>query len=345
MPDESLVSICIPTYNRAGMVGKAIDSALAQSYTNIEVLVVDNASGDDIESVIAGYDDSRLQFFKNKENLGLFGNFNRCIELSKGKYIHILNSDDYINSNFTKTCVEFVETHPNVMMTFSSSVVLSDKEPIKVAVSDHDIIYPAPELFRNLLATEISVTCPSVMVRREVYDSVGSFSCEYPYAGDYYQWLKISKKFDAAFVANAIIYYREGDHTETFRLLHKSPLGYIDTIKIFIRIIDELGEEEEAFRRELNIAIRHHMRVCNNLWICRSDRMKSPYPLVFLGLSFNTWALIRSDSIIDRIKKFFDFIFILTIGFFFVLPGARFCLGTVSWLKQKIVRLLGKIKN
>lgn len=341
MPDESLVSICIPTYNRAGMVGKAIDSALAQSYTNIEVLVVDNASGDDIESVIAGYDDTRLRFFKNKENLGLFGNFNRCIELSKGKYIHILNSDDYIDSNFTKTCVEFLKAHPNVMMTFSSSVVLSDKEPIKVAVSDHDIIYPAPELFRMLL-TDNPVTCPSVMIRREVYDAVGLFSCEYPYGGDYYQWLKISKKFDAAFVANAILYYREGDHTETSRLLLKSPSGYIDTIKILIRIIDELGDEAAAYRSELNIAIRQHMRVCNNLWIWRSDMTKSPYPLVFLGLSFNTWALIRSDSVIDRIKKFFDFLFILTIGFFLVIPGGRFCLRIVSWLKQKIVSLFGK---
>jgi len=343
MSDESLVSICIPTYNRAGMVGKAIDSALAQSYTNIEVLVVDNASGDDIESVIAGYDDSRLQFFKNKENLGLFGNFNRCIELSKGKYIHILNSDDYIDSNFTKTCVELLETHPNVMMTFSSSVVISDKEPVKFAIFDHDIIFHAPELFRKLLANEIPITCPSVMVRREVYDAVGLFSCEYPYGGDYYQWLKISKKFDAAFVANAILYFREGDHTETFRLLLKSPLGYIDTIKIFIRIIDELGDEEAAYRRELNIAIRQHMRVCNNLWIWRSDMMKSPYPLVFLGLSFNTWALIRSDSVIGRIKKFFDFIFILIIGFFLVLPGGRFCLKILKLLKRELTQRIKKI--
>ena len=83
-----LVSICIPTYNRAGMVRKAIDSALSQSYQNIEVLVVDNASEDAIESVIAGYNDSRLQFFKNTKNLGIFGNFNRCIELSLS-LIHI----------------------------------------------------------------------------------------------------------------------------------------------------------------------------------------------------------------------------------------------------------------
>jgi glycosyltransferase involved in cell wall biosynthesis len=66
MNESPLVSICIPTYNRAGLVKKAIDSALSQTYTNIEILVVDNASTDNIEDIISDYSDVRLKFFKNK---------------------------------------------------------------------------------------------------------------------------------------------------------------------------------------------------------------------------------------------------------------------------------------
>ena len=121
-----LVSICIPTYNRAGMVSKAIDSALAQTYTNVEVLVVDNASSDTIESLMAAYSDPRVKFHRNAHNLGMFGNFNRCIESAKGKYIHILHSDDYIDAGFTETCVAFLEAHPDVGMTFGSALSVPD---------------------------------------------------------------------------------------------------------------------------------------------------------------------------------------------------------------------------
>jgi glycosyltransferase involved in cell wall biosynthesis len=327
MAEFPLVSICIPTYNRAGMVGKAIDSALSQSYPNIEVLVVDNASQDNIESVIVGYHDPRLKFFQNKKNLGIFGNFNRCIELSKGKYIHILHSDDYIDSDFTKTCVDFMESHPGVMMTFGSAWYLSDNEQSKIAVSDHDIIYSAPDGFRKILETGNMIICPSVMMKREVYDSVGLYSCEYPYAGDLYQWLKISRSFDFAFVANATLFYRQGDHSESFQLLQKTPIGYVDFYKIYSRIIDELGDDVASYRRELNIAIRSDMHACINAGRWESDRMKSFSPLVFLGFALILWTLIRPDSNKVRINKFLDFIVIIFyIGFSFLLLGVRSCL-------------------
>ena len=90
MTDEPLVSICIPTYNRAGMIGRAIESALGQTHRNIEVIVVDNASSDNTDAIVAAYSDKRLTYIKNERNLGLFGNFNRCIELATGKFLHIL---------------------------------------------------------------------------------------------------------------------------------------------------------------------------------------------------------------------------------------------------------------
>jgi glycosyltransferase involved in cell wall biosynthesis len=335
-----LVSICIPTYNRAKFVSKAIDSALSQSYQNIEILVVDNASHDEIESVIAHYQDPRLKFFKNSRNLGMYGNFNRCIELSKGKYIHILHSDDYIDAQFTGMCVEFMESHPNVMMTFSSAWFLSKGEQKKFTAATHDVIYPAPDGFRKILGTGNMIICPSVMMNRKVYDSLGLYSTEYPYAGDLNQWLKISRHFDFAFVAGATLFYREGEHSESFQLLFKTPLGYIDIIKIYMHLRDELGDDAAAYRRELNLAIRRHMRTCYSAGIWQRYARKSYSPLVFIGLSLNTWALIQPDSVIDSIKKFLDFLFILIIGFFYIFPGGLSVLKTYSWLKQRIFQLL-----
>ena len=325
MPDEPLVSICIPTYNRAGMVGKAIESALAQSYQNIEILVVDNASDDNIESVIATYHDPRLKFFKNDRNLGLFGNFNRCAELSKGDYIHILHSDDYIDSHFTQTCVEFLEANPEVMMTFTSVQAISDKEKKTIGIRTQNQVFPAPEGFKEILRSRNLISCPSVMIRKEVYNSVGLYSLEYSYSGDLYQWLRIAKRFDIAYVAGATLFYRQGTHSESYQLLFKTPLGYIDTIKIFVRIVDELGDDVVLYSLELNCAYRRHMRDCLFAGIARSESMIKYSSLIFIGFALSTWGLITPISLSDKMKKFSEFLQIFLIGCAIILPGGRYC--------------------
>jgi len=320
-----LVSICIPTYNRAGMVGKAIESALTQSYQNIEVLVVDNASEDAIELVIAAYHDPRLKFFKNDRNLGLFGNFNRCVELSKGDYIHILHSDDYIDSHFTQKCVEFLEANSNVAMTFTSVQAISDVDQSSIKIHSQDQVLQAPEGFKEILRSRNLISCPSVMIRKEVYNSVGLYSLEYPYSGDFYQWLRIAKRFDIAYVAGATLFYRQGTHSESYQLLFKTPAGYMDTIKIFVRVVDELGDDVELYSRELNCAYRRHMRDCLFAGIARSESMIKYSNLIFIGFALSTWGLITPISLPDKTTKFSDFLLIFLTGCAIVVPGGRYC--------------------
>ena len=163
------------------MVERAIESALSQTYHDLEVIVVDNASDDNTEDVVASYANPRLKFFKNPRNLGLFGNFNRCIELSRGDLVHILHSDDYIDPHFTETCVQFFKEHPNVSLTFTAAEMHTPSQTRTICYADEDLIMPAPEGFRKILRERSFITCPSVMMRRSVYDRVGKYSLEYPY--------------------------------------------------------------------------------------------------------------------------------------------------------------------
>jgi glycosyltransferase involved in cell wall biosynthesis len=316
-----LVSICIPTYNRAGMVGKAIDSALAQTYPNIEVLVVDNASQDAIEALVATYSDIRVKFFKNTQNLGLFGNFNRCIELAQGKYIHILHSDDYIDPKFTETCIGFLEAHPDVAMTFGSVQPVVDGIGPKNKPTSPPVVYDVPEGFRKILEVRSFISCPTVTMRRDVYDAVGYYSLEYPYSGDLYQWLRIARRFRIASIPDAILYYRTGTHSESYRLLFRTPAGYIDTIKIFIRIIDELGENRALYQSELNAACRRHMSDCLFAGIARTGSMHPYSGMIFIGFSVSAWSLIKPLSVKDRISKIVSFFLISAVACAIVVPG------------------------
>ncbi len=314
MPDEPLVSICIPTYNRAGMIGRAIESALGQTYKNIEVIVVDNASSDNTDAVVASYVDERLTYVKNERNLGLFGNFNRCIELATGKFLHILHSDDYIDPDFTARCTAFFNKHPSVVMTSTRARIVGDSFEKDHACSDTDLVYPAKEGFRQLLATRSFIACPSVMIRRDIYQEVGPFSLEYPYSSDFYQWLKIARNYDIGFVGGACVFYRQGEHSETFRFLFSSPHGYLDMLRIFIQIKIDLGKELDIYDVEFLAAQRRFIHDCLFAGFTRGDTMPGFSPSVFTGLSLACWTLEKPVSIAQWFSKVLDLVIILPSG-------------------------------
>lgn len=321
-----LVSICIPAYNRADMIGKAIESALAQTFTGIEVLVVDNASTDATGEVVARYHDPRLRYVRNPANLGLFGNFNRCIELARGKYIHILHSDDYIDSRFTETCVAFFASHPEVAMTFSSVVVESGESRRRLDVADGDRVYPAPEGFREILARRNFINCPTAVLRRDVYETLGPYSGRFPYAADLQMWLLVSRRYAIAYVHDALLYYRQGEHSESFRQLFRSPSGYLDPIGIFIDLADAAPDEVRQFLPEYNAALRRHMGDCIFAGITRAGSIAGYGPSVFFGFALTCRALVRPESFSASARKCADLLLIGVLWLLASVPGVRSCL-------------------
>lgn len=90
-----LISVCIPTYNRAKSLGRAIESVLSQTYENFELIISDNDSNDNTADIVAMFNDIRIRFVKQSTNLGMAGNWNACIKMARGEFIAFLSSDDY----------------------------------------------------------------------------------------------------------------------------------------------------------------------------------------------------------------------------------------------------------
>ncbi|WP_454065141.1 glycosyltransferase family 2 protein [Candidatus Nitrospira salsa] len=112
---SKLVTIGIPTYNRAhGYLPQALESAIAQTYENLEIIVSDNCSSDDTETVVKEYGDPRVKYFKHQENIGPLGNSNFCLTQAKGIYFLQLHDDDVIDSDFIEVCMKAEHTSPNV---------------------------------------------------------------------------------------------------------------------------------------------------------------------------------------------------------------------------------------
>lgn len=94
MQDKGLVSIITPTYNCAKFIGETIDSIIAQTYENWELIIVDDNSSDNTEEIVKQYKDSRIKYYRNDSNKGAAVSRNFALSLAKGKWIAFLDSDD-----------------------------------------------------------------------------------------------------------------------------------------------------------------------------------------------------------------------------------------------------------
>ena len=99
-----LVTIGIPTYNRAdSFLQEALQSAVAQTYENIEIIVSDNCSTDNTEMIVKNFSDTRIKYVKQSKNIGAFNNFNYCVNIATGSFFHMLHDDDKIDPDFIET--------------------------------------------------------------------------------------------------------------------------------------------------------------------------------------------------------------------------------------------------
>lgn len=112
--EKKLVSIAIPAY-KSTYLAEAIDSALGQTYQNIELIIVNDNSPNDVDSVVCNYDDGRIRYYKNKRNLGKHSivlNWNRCLDYVHGDYFVLLCDDDFLLPNFVSELLKLADKYP-----------------------------------------------------------------------------------------------------------------------------------------------------------------------------------------------------------------------------------------
>ncbi len=127
-----LVSICIPVWNGADMLHRAIESCIHQSYKNIEIIISDNASEDATSDVARHYQslDKRVRYFRNERNIGGVGNFRKAIEAASGEFVQTLSHDDWLSHGYVEECMHCFDENPRIgaVVAKNVSLVLHDGE-------------------------------------------------------------------------------------------------------------------------------------------------------------------------------------------------------------------------
>lgn len=211
-----LVCICIPTYNAATTIGETLTSILAQTYTKLVIHVSDNASTDDTLKVIESLADSRVTIHRHIENIGGEGNINRCIQLAEGKYAAIFHADDVYEQEMVAKQVAFLENHPEAGAVFTEASLI-DETGKKFGVAElpqgivsTDGLYDFETMFKAVLRYSNFFTCPSVMVRTEVYQhEIECWRGElFKSSADLDLWLRILQHHPIGYLQDKLMRYR-----------------------------------------------------------------------------------------------------------------------------------------
>lgn len=188
-----LITIGIPTRNRSSLLKVCIESAFAQTYQNIEVLVSDNASTDDTLAVLESMDDSRLRVLANQQNIGAAENFAQCIRAAKGDYLVLVSDDNSLDPLFLEKCARLIRLEPGLPIVLAAFdiVVLdefheSQRRRVPGALSRKlsTGIWPGTKVLRECLNGRITAAPLSVVVRSDILRSNHLFSSGYQCAGD-----------------------------------------------------------------------------------------------------------------------------------------------------------------
>ncbi len=272
MANKPLVSIVIPTYNRKGYVCEAIESCLAQTYQNCEVIVIDDGSVDGTGDHLQKKYGDRIRFIR-QENQGPAIARNRGIWAASGEYIHFLDADDQLYPNKIETCLRLFlqRSDIDVLHTYYQFVASDGRTPIETT--------PFPSFSDDIFCEMLRLTgnhilISSTMIRTAVLRGIGGFENdpEFRSAEDWDLFLRLATKHKFYGINEALVYRRMHDEMLSGDRL-QGALGRLKTVENARHYGWERCMSAQQYERKL--AARHHVLAVN--WWKLGKRRKASY--------------------------------------------------------------------
>lgn len=204
-----LVSVVVGSYNKKPYVRESLDSALAQTFADREIIVVDDVSTDGTIGILREYGD-RIRLAVRERNSGVCGvTRNDGFRMAAGRYVAFLDADDAWYPGKLEAQVRFMEANPDIPLCHSYVHVMDEQSKI-LRVRHEGALPPTGNCYRRLLR-HCFISTSSVMIRRELFDRVGGFPDDpvYGSAGEeYYFFLRVARDYPIGLVDGVLARYR-----------------------------------------------------------------------------------------------------------------------------------------
>jgi len=237
-----LVTIAIPTYNRAEYLAQALESAIKQTYQNIEIIVSDNCSTDNTEIVVKKFNDPRVRYFKQKENMGPDPNWNFCLQQAKGIFFVLLQDDDAIDNQFVDVCMKAANysTDIGIIRTGtreidSDGTVLGERKNLARGLSTEEFILA-------FLSCKLTMyLCGSLFNTKNLKEICDSYAIlagtQYRHWEDVYAEIQLAARFRRIDVEEVMASFRKHPSQLTFKVNIRE---WIEDSNLFLNSICDL---------------------------------------------------------------------------------------------------------
>ena len=198
------ISVIMPAYNAEKYIAEAVESILGQTFDDFEFIIINDCSQDRTEEIILSYDDPRIIYLKNEQNLGVAATLNKGLAIAKGEYIARMDADDISMPERFEKQAKFLDKKRKIVACGSATMLFGETQEQTVR------IFPTNPQRANLQL--IFAPCfahPSVMIRREILKEYALFYDEcWEGTEDFALWWELGKKGRLVALREALLYYR-----------------------------------------------------------------------------------------------------------------------------------------
>lgn len=236
----------MPVYNAEDFLSETINSVLVQTYNNFDFLIINDGSKDKSENIILSYNDPRIIYLKNKENMGIIPTLNRGLDHINSKYIIRMDADDIAMPHRISAQVDYMDKNPDVVLSGSGKVLYIEgkeyKEKVLKVIEDDKIL-----LFKSIFNT--SIPHPSAILRNEIIQTNNiRYDESYYGAEDKAMWLDMAKYGKLGNLVEPLIKYRAHENQMSNVKIKESRRN---SVRKTIQVLKDYGinlnsQEEEA---------------------------------------------------------------------------------------------------
>ena len=204
------VTFVVTCCNYGRFLAQALDSLVAQTLTDWEAIVIDEASTDETQEVLARYvDDGRIRVVTHVQRAGNIRSYNEGLDQAAGRYVGILSADDYLlRDDALERQVAVFESDPRVGLVYSAHSIVQDGSPVRDVVPwPFSAVRPGVEEFRKLMWGNY-VLHSGALLRREVERELGPYDLALTHTGDWDMWLRAAARHPVGYVAEPLYAYR-----------------------------------------------------------------------------------------------------------------------------------------
>jgi glycosyltransferase involved in cell wall biosynthesis len=221
-----LISVILPVYNAEKFLKESLNSILGQSYTNLEIIIINDGSSDNSQSIINSYSDDRIIYIHQEQNMGLIPSLNNAIHSAKGDFIVRMDADDIAFKNRIQLQVQYLFENPSIAIVASHAMFFEEDINTSIPNWDLDLATNTPEEIKKALIWENCIIHPSVCMRTEIAKSLLYDPAQKNYE-DYDFWLRVhANQLSIAKINEPLLYYRVQSNSITQTAIRKRNFFY-----------------------------------------------------------------------------------------------------------------------